>query len=750
MKKILYSLLIFVSVFFFLDKVSALGFGSSLTNKEELGTFYVNNGNYWISLYGNNGTGSTCDNTLTAPIECWKNGTISYVLGDTTYENYKINSLRLSLKEPMQTNHYYHVTINYTLNSTSYSYIKNWFEITAYNVFDYSNTCSDIYCKLDFIMQTTATKPTDLDDLWIDFTTTAETYTFKSFNTGVSHLYAPIVEEVKYTPPPIPSGEDVVYFDTKSSNFIATYNTLKVKLKEILDTLKNNNPNNYKWAVYIGEDSSGSFISVNLLPSNFSSNPTDSNYAYCYVNTSKYSNVYYNAGGCNTNNVATKRYTFRSSSSISTLKSDLSLSFSSISGITAGSNIIQHSYLNQFNFTNNEYDYFTTNNYFILPYSANVPIYNYNRSSSSTFYHIKIGDSELSFNSKSYLESSDEFIDVKDYYEFNETIDDIDLAKMIFDFDVSVFKERGNIFDYLIQFETIGSIQEDDSLNTNHLQKFSRPYIEYVDRNGLVRRYEVDFGYEDQENPRTFWWTGNQDEIIGDITSLKLIIPMHETAYARYLIQLTSYIPFTVSYVTNQEHMIYYETIDLSNKYGVVFMPKLVENDSDISSVFYTDAIEEILVYSSYDYKKQPIEIYDKNIDEFSYIITYEQQDYNLFFKVNPQVSNLAIVTYDTRYYTYKIVDSKYSLGTLVNPNTNENHYVDFSNTANLKADFDSLSSIFTFISQQMDKQSAAYVLFYDSVSAFFNTMPTDIYIMILTTLAIILLGVSLALGGWK
>lgn len=743
MKKILYNLLIFVSVFFFLDKVSALGHMDSASEGTSLATFYATYGHTY--LYGRNGSGSTCDNQETAPLECYKNGTLSLLtVGE---HDIGVNtSIRFLSPVPIKYGKTYKVTIDYIINGSAYSYMKDHWTINrdTYSVSAFSSTCSSGNCQITY----TFTSKEDSDYVWIQGNNSDYRYTFNQFNAYVAKMYMPKVEEVKYTPPPIPSGSDVVYFDTKSSNFISTYKNISGKLDEVLNILKNKNLNNYRWAVYVGEDSSGSFVSVNLLPTDFSSNPTDSNYAYCYVTAFKYSSYYYNAGGCYTNNVATKRYTFRSNSSTSTLETDLTLAFSNISGKITGSNTIQHSNLNQFNFNNHMYDYFTNNNYFILPYASSVPIYNYHRSSGSTYYHIKIGDNNLSFDSGSYLEPSDEIISVNLFNSFNEEVDDINYSKMIFEFDVSVLKEKSNIFDYSIDFKTLGFINEDGSLSKD-VMKFSRPYIEYVDEYGIKKNLEIDFDYKDQDLPRSSWAIESHNSFYGDISSLKLIIPMHDTAYTRYLIQLSSLIPFTISYEVDEELFSHYQKVEVTGKYGIVFIPKIIENNSHISTLFYTRGIDKVLVYDSYNYNQNPIAIYDEDISNFTYNFAYEDTERNLFFVVNYSGYS-AFVEYDTRYYTYEIVDSKYSVGTIVNPNTGNSHYVDFSNTANAKVNFESIGDVFYFISDKIDTRTPSYLLFKNSVDAFFNTMSTDLYVLILTVLAVILIGTALALGGWK
>ena len=180
-----------------------------------------------------------------------------------------------------------------------------------------------------------------------------------------------------------------------------------------------------------------------------------------------------------------------------------------------------------------------------------------------------------------------------------------------------------------------------------------------------------------------------------------------------------------------------------------MFIPKLVENNSSITSTFIYGGIEKILIYDTYDYKQTPIKTYSGEDGAISYQFDRYDLNYNLFF-VSEQKPLRSLVKYDTRYFTYEIVDSKYSVGSIINPNTGENHYIDFSNTANVQVNFESMSDVFEFIASHFDKNNNAYILFSDSLNVFFNTMPTDIYIFILTLLVIILIGVGLALGGWK
>lgn len=398
------------------------------------------------------------------------------------------------------------------------------------------------------------------------------------------------------------------------------------------------------------------------------------------------------------------------------------------------------------------YEYMYDNTFVLL---TNVPAFYMDDDNDSTLatsdgYYFNNGDIVL-INNNGVLELNTDYKTslTPEPNIFEEEIDDINYSKMIFDFDLGVLAEREYILDLLFDFSTIGNLDSSGQLYDSSSVPFPEPYLEIVNSNGFKDIIALESLNESHNVLKSAWSGTYQETISSDITSLKLIIPMNATENVRYDIGLISYIPYTYSFEYDEELENYYEEIDLSNKYGVMFMPKLLDNDSSITSVFIYGGIDSIYTYDTYDYKQEPIETYSAEDGAFSYQFDRYDLNYNLFF-VSSQKPLRSLVKYDTRYFTYKVVDSKYSIGTVTNPNTGENHYIDFSNTANVQIDFESIGDIFYFISDNLDSGGEAYLLFSNSVSAFFNTMPTDIYIFILTLLAVIFIGTLLALGGWR
>jgi len=233
-------------------------------------------------------------------------------------------------------------------------------------------------------------------------------------------------------------NDNVIYFDTKHSNFTTVYEELKPKLEQIQDILSNN-PKGHKYVIFIGKDSNGSFINLSLMSSTASYNSSD---MYCgfYAFQTSVSRV---LGECRSKRsyspYTIARYTYTSNNEdsfntlISQLSNDILLDWSSSNflGYRAAGSYSKFIDMNSFSFTNNEYNYFDKTSNFILPYAANVPIYNYY----SNDYDIKIGDIDLPANTNftGYLEPSDNYVKVEEPYkvkrsiEFNSGISSFDI-----------------------------------------------------------------------------------------------------------------------------------------------------------------------------------------------------------------------------------------------------------------------------------------------------------------------------------
>lgn len=534
-----------------------------------------------------------------------------------------------------------------------------------------------------------------------------------------------------------------IYLDLENTKVTTVLSNLEPKLTEILDYYKNNNPYNHELVIFIRNNGD---IYLYLLPESFVST-MGTNYCSLYVANSSSAGRY--SYGCRTSDIKIKSYTFNSSSDISQFKTDMITEYSSISDRSKGSHVTATTLGSKISFFDNISDFLSSYSFFGLPYYSTVPIYNYEPYTGYTYYNIKFGDLELPF--RGYLEPSDNYFkqEEPEPYIFDEYIYDHIYSKMIFNFDLSILESRDHVFDLMLNNLSVENEINDGILYETERFEISYPYLEYETSTGLKDiLYLKDYDDNEIKEKRKVFVGFYQERLPENVTSLKLIIPLYDTTEYQLLVQLVTWFPFEVSYETEEQMHSYYEYLDLSNKYGAMFIPKLVSNNSQITTYFLTRGIDTIYIYDTYDYKEAPIEIYE-DVSDFTYSFSYDEQQHNLFFKTNTY-SSFSTIYYDTRYFDYYIVDSKYSIGSITNPNTGENHYIDFSNTANVEVNFANIGDVFNFISDKIDSTGESYLLFKDSVSTFFNTMPTDIYILILTILAVILIGTALALGGWK
>lgn len=334
-------------------------------------------------------------------------------------------------------------------------------------------------------------------------------------------------------------------------------------------------------------------------------------------------------------------------------------------------------------------------------------------------------------------------------YKFNKNVDDYNYSKMIFNLNQDEIKSNNYNFDMEYKIETVGEIDEQGNLVSSDSIDFLEPYIEYTLDNRKKYLY-LSNSEASHNNPSSLWELASCPALPSGATEVKLIIPMESTKNVRYKVYLKSAVSFYVSYEYDEEVVDYYETIDLGDKYGVMFMPKIVANNySSVYAIFEFGGIESISIYETYDLNQAPIEIYDDLDTYISFRIDNELVNYNVFFK-SEQKPLQSLVKYDTRYFTYHIVDSKYSVGIVENPNTGESTFVDFGNTGSTQVSFTDISSVFKYISEQLSDNNEAYILFSNSVRTFFATMPSDVLILVMTITAVLFLGIALALGGWK
>lgn len=262
-------------------------------------------------------------------------------------------------------------------------------------------------------------------------------------------------------------------------------------------------------------------------------------------------------------------------------------------------------------------------------------------------------------------------------YEFDEDLDDVGVKEFEFKFDTSYFNDQYS-FDLDFIFSSVTGIYDNPDLPLNEFEFKGDPYLTFT-MNG-VNHVET-FKYDD--NSRKFVYEGDLAWNFKDIVSdLKLHFPVDETDNARYHITLNSNLPFVLTPILDEDVEDTYVTVDLTNKYGAYFTPKLVPNNSEIFTRFYLNGVFDITNRDSYDLTSESIGAVRENFgyDVLDFYIRYNEINRNIFFENKKFTSDDTVtIKYDSKYFDCYVVDSQFSNITVVNPNTNEETDLNFT-----------------------------------------------------------------------
>lgn len=190
------------------------------------------------------------------------------------------------------------------------------------------------------------------------------------------------------------------------------------------------------------------------------------------------------------------------------------------------------------------------------------------------------------------------------------------------------------------------------------------------------------------------------NDISHNTTSLKFILPLELTSNISVNAYFESNLPFNVIYnyrdTLSEDN--YFNTIDLTGKYGALFVPLLdleIDDNISIRTNFSAVGSFDIQHRDSFDMKNYNIlSAYSLNYCnsylESQNIYPYSCSNYNgvfdfylmqtflnqslMFVNVSysNNISSLSNITYDTRYYTYYVLNSPHDTIIFTNPNTDD------------------------------------------------------------------------------
>ena len=409
-------------------------------------------------------------------------------------------------------------------------------------------------------------------------------------------------------------------------------------------------------------------------------------------------------------------------------------------------NNISHDYVKTYNLSNNNWEYYKT--------SRNMS-WSFKNVIASTVDIINDSD-EMHYEAGYGL--------VDNFNNFKEIINSTQYSKVEFIFDIPN-KETNFNFNY--DFHLVDSNGNLDTLNT-----FKSPYFEEtytscsVDENGIasckplpvVDNYVIknaseddgqchldefglnncykpnDYSNNEELNISNSYVVKNYDmainnNILTKMTSkLKLIIDLEFNPSVYIDASFTSSLPFEVKYYERTTTTDYYSTVDITGKYGALFMPKFdnLDDTLNIRTLFKGDGHLDIQHRSSIDlidykilsaYSMNYCNEYLYNQDnipyscseysgEFEFYVSNNNLEQGLFF-VNSHFDNdnsaTATITYDTRYYVYWVFDTPSSIVPVENPNTGDKEYISldgFYNYADVDPGF--LESLFNKFTDQL------------------------------------------------
>lgn len=165
--------------------------------------------------------------------------------------------------------------------------------------------------------------------------------------------------------------------------------------------------------------------------------------------------------------------------------------------------------------------------------------------------------------------------------------------------------------------------------------------------------------------------------------SLKLIINCRDIDDVYLSLNLSSTLNYkiTVFYRENvEDYRQYYETVDITNKYAALFIPKLRLNDSQntVSSYFISSGkfqVEERDTYTdNFTLYKDPVVVQGNNQYYYFYTVYFDLHYNDSFYykNLNYPNSDTATIQYDTRYFIVSVCKNEFECETVINPNTGE------------------------------------------------------------------------------
>lgn len=356
---------------------------------------------------------------------------------------------------------------------------------------------------------------------------------------------------------------------------------------------------------------------------------------------------------------------------------------------------------------------------------------------------------------------------------YSEIISGSQYSQIEFDFDLSLNQETctkteisntGSLetIEYICpMLDLYYSILNSDVNGLENSMSFGIPYIEkkYLEDTGSssIEKTEI---ITLSEYISSFYEGNKVIDFDSNITSLKLIVPLDYLIGSYVNIYFSANTTFDVNLIERSSSSNYYDSVDITGKAGVLFVPKNVNNDflatfnfnpSSIYGLQLRDTYESnfnILAYYSIgycDYRE-----YDSTIPiicnegQGGYTVSFNFERDNVkqsIFVLNKNFpeETKAIVQYDTRYFVPVVYDELWSRPSFEHPITGEtvtpDDLIDFDEALN-DQDYESFFDMFI---DSFNYFKDSLVGIFDNVTYFFNSLPVALKYFFMLIFTIIL-----------
>ncbi|MCI8777922.1 MAG: hypothetical protein HFI87_02095 [Bacilli bacterium] len=509
--------------------------------------------------------------------------------------------------------------------------------------------------------------------------------------------------------------------------------------KEIVDNIVNiandNNTNNYTFVIFFGRDSNGYHLSVGIAGytcDNLYFGPYKNPYGYYLQSTVVQPGL--NISLIKNFNQYYKFY----------FTDDLENFYNSISNVFLNGTTTNNGLLSQYASSNPFYSDYLSNSIFAIPVYSNVPIeyYQFNTSYNDT---IKINEVVYSYGDTiptyyDYAYSSPTI------YKFDDTIHDDNIAQTYFNLNLQDLAKN----DYNLNLKYAYG---------NYTSDILAPFLK-ITYNDNTNSY---ISIVTDEKPTVNVFMGYFEMCLDNskpISNVQIVFPMENTKDIDYKIQLESNVKFDISYVYDEIFNNYLQTIDITGKYSVNFIPKLVEHNSDVFQDFYLigDNFEiRILHNVDSDIQNAINTVYKNwNRSSFRYFEGVNQVTNAIQF-INNDYENYPLktysVTYDTRYWAYSIFEKRDSVILVTNPNTGITNTWDATKiTQNIytKLEYSDFQFLYSTLKKFIDEHDSSVNLVTLSLFNIFDTCPYYIKNLFFVFILFSIIACFVSFLGWK